>query len=254
MSEERVEEPHAIDVVKAEVQSLAITSDYAIKSVVEATGANEALAQIKGLMKKIAEAKDAERRPLNEELKRISGKYVEAEALLETAEATLKRSLIVFKNAEDKRIAEQRRIENEAAIRERARLEEEARVERERAEAKAAKLRERGKEERADAVVAAAESSSRAKETVASLVAAPTKPVEPVKLAGASFRKVWVGEVQDMRKFLTSLAGSMYPIEEFVTINQAAVNRLAKSLQANMSKALPGSAAREDDVMGSRAR
>jgi hypothetical protein len=245
---------HAIDLVKAEVTALAITPDYKIQSGEEAQGANDALATVKVLIKRLAEAKDAERRPLNEELKRISGKYIEAEIVLEEAERTLKRSLIAFKNAEEKRIAEERRIANEAALKERARLEEEARVEREKAEAKAAKLREQGKDERADAVQAAAESSSRAKETLASLVAAPIKPPEATKLAGASFRKVWKAKVVDMPKFLKALADSHYPIAEFVEVNQAALDRLAKSLQGNMDKALPGTIAWEDEVMGSRSR
>ncbi len=197
-----MEPPHEIDLVKAEVQSLAISDDYTIKSGEEAQGANDALAQVKGLMKRIAQAKDDERRPLNEQLKAISGKYIEAEILLQGAEATLKRSLIQFTQAEQKRLAEQRRIEQEAAIKERARLEEEARKIREKAEIQAAKLRAQGKEERADAVTQQAESSSRAMETVASFVAAPTKAPEPTKLAGASFRKVWKGRITNLPKFL----------------------------------------------------
>lgn len=244
----------AIELVQRQITELAIVEGYVIKGMEEAQGANEALGKVKSLSKMIAEAKDGERRPLNDQLKAISARYAPAEQLLSQAEMTLKSSLLTFQRTEERRLAEQRRIEQEAAAKEKARLEEAARKEREAAEAKATKFREAGKDERADAVLATAESSARAQETVAAMVAAPSKPVEAPKFSGMSVRKVWKAKVDNMPKFLAALANSHYPIDEFVTVNQAALNKLAGSLQKNMDKAMPGTFAWEEEVVGARAR
>jgi hypothetical protein len=251
MSEEAAPE-HPMALVEREITALAIVPDYRIASLDEATGANEALGKVKSLMKAIAARKDTERRPLNEQLAAISQQYKPAELLLEQAENILKTSLLTFQKAEQKRLEEQRRIEAEAAQRERAQLEEDARKEREKAEAAAEKLREAGKVEQADARLAVAESQARAKETVASLVAAPTKPVEAPKFAGLSTRKKWVAKVVDVPLFLKSLPDTPYPPAEFVTVNQTALNRLAASLQGNMDRVMPGTIAWTEDIVSAR--
>jgi leucyl aminopeptidase len=239
---------------KAQVTSLAIVENYEIQSIVEAHSLAQTLQKIKGLSKQIAEAKDAERRPLNDALKLISGRYKEAEDVLERAEATIKGSLLFFQREEDKRIADERRAAAQAAAAERARLEEAARKERERAEKEAEALRAKGRDEKADAVMQVAESKARAQETVASLVAAPVKPMEPTKFAGVSTRKKWVGKVDDPVLFIQSLAKSPYPLAEFVDFNQAALNRLAGSLQGNMDRVLPGCIAWQEDIVASRSK
>ena len=239
---------------KVQAQSLAVNENYVIGSRPEAETAAEALQKVKGLAKHIAEAKDAERRPLNEQLKAISARFKEAEDVVELAEASLKSALLAFQKAEDKRIAEQRRLEAQAAAAERARLEEDARKQREKAEREAEALRAKGRDEKADAVMQVAESKARAQETVANLVAAPTKPTGPTRFAGTTVRKTWRGKVIDMPVFLTSLAKSNYAIEEFVEVNQSALDRLAKSLQTKMDKAMPGTIAWEEENLSSRSK
>ena len=253
MSEEQ-SEVNAIEVVTREITALSIVEGYTIASQEEALGANEALGKVKTLAKMIDAARDGERRPLNEQLKAIQAKYKPAADLLEQAEQTLKASLLAFQKAETRRIELENQERERAAAAERAKLEEEARKERERAELKAEKLRQAGKVEQADAVVQVAESTARAKETVAQLVATPVKPIEPVKLAGASIRKKWRGKVTDLRQFIKSLANSAYPVEEFVEVKQASLDRLAGSLQGNMDRAMPGSIAWPEETMGARAR
>jgi hypothetical protein len=221
----------------------------------EAEAANEALGKVKTLAKQIAAAKDAERRPLNDRLKAISAQYEPAEKLLNEAETTLKFALSDFRNAETKRLAEQKRLADEAAAKERAKLEEAARLDRERAQAKAQALIDAGKPERADAILAQAESSAAAKESVAAMVAAPSKPTAAPVFKGASFRKVWKGRVVSLEKFLAFLAQSdVYKAEEFVDVNQTALNRVATSLHERMGRAIPGTEAYEDESVGARAR
>jgi hypothetical protein len=245
---------NAIDVVRREVLALNIDPNYRIGSAFEAVSANDALSKVKTLNKIIVDAKSAEIVPLNEQIKEIRDRYRDAEGLLLQAEEALKGALVTFRQEENKRIALEKKAADEAAAKERARLEEEARKEREKAAIAAEKLRAKGQVEKADALIATTEATSRGKETVAAMVAAPTKAAEVTTLAGASFREVWVGKVTDLPLFLQSLSKSSYDISEIVTINQAALNRLAKSLKGNMDKALPGAIAWPEQNMAVRTK
>jgi uncharacterized membrane protein YqiK len=199
-------------------------------------------------------SKDLEIRPLNNQIKAIREKYREAEDLIQAAEATLKASLLEFRNAENRRLEQQRRIEQEAAAKERARLEEEARKIRERAEAEAAKLTAQGRDAKAEAVLSVAESRAQATESVAQMVAAPTKPAETTALTGMSVRETWKAKVTDMPTFLKSIAASPYDIEDVVQVKPAGLDRLAKTLKDKMEKVLPGCIAWKEESVAARAR
>jgi hypothetical protein len=244
---------NAIDVVRQEITALKIEPGYRIAGAIEAVGANDALGKIKGLNKRIAEAKAAEVEPLNAQIKAVRERYRDAEALLLNAEDTLKRAILLFRKEEQARLEAQRIADETAAAKERARLESEARKEREKAEARAAALRAKGQDEKADAAIQVAETSASAKEAVAAMVAAPVGAAEPTKLTGSSVRELWKGKITDLSAFLAAIAGSDYDIEDVVQINQAGLNRLAKTLKGNMSKVLPGSVAIREESLSARA-
>ncbi len=244
-----------IAIITREIQALNIVEDYAIGSRNEAESANDALQRVKGLVKRIAEAKDHERRPLNERLKEIAAAYAPAEDLLKDAETTLKRAMLSFTKAENARIEQERQKQIELAAAERARLEAEARKLEEAAAAKAEKLRAKGQDEKADAAVQIAASQANAARTVAAMVAAPSKPQEATKFAGTGIRKVWKARVDNMPKFLAGLAASqVYDASEFVQVNQTALNRLAGSLKGNLDKAMPGTFSWEEESMSARSK
>jgi hypothetical protein len=244
----------AIDTVRAEVQALAIIKDYAVASPLEAVTANEALGKVKLLGKALDAAKAGELAPLNEEVKKIRERYRGAEELLVDAEATLKRALVGFRLAEDKRLQDERRAQIELATQERARLEQQARREREAAAARAAKLELQGKAEQAEAVVQAAETRAQAAEQTAQLVAAPPPAAAPTKLDGASMREVWRAKIIDSRQFLVALSNSPYDPETVVAFKQAGLDALAKSMKSRMETVLPGSIAWSETSMAARAR
>jgi Na+-translocating ferredoxin:NAD+ oxidoreductase RnfC subunit len=204
--------------------------------------------------KRLEDERKSRTAPLRDQIVTVDCEYTEPRDLLTKIEKKLKDELLVFRNAESKHIEEQRRIEMQTAERERARLEEKARQDREAAAKRAAKLREQGRDEQAASVLRKAESEAQAKERTAALVSAPMQPTEPTKVAGVSVRKVWKAKVTNLRKFLSSLAGSPYQIEEFVTINQRPLDRLATSLQENMDQVLPGSIAWEDEGIAARSK
>ncbi len=243
-----------IETVRAGVQALSIEKDYKVVTADAALSANEALGMIKTLEKQLEASRKAEVEPLNEQIRTINAKYTDPRDLLFNAERVIKGALIVFRDVEHKQLEDKRRIEAEAATKERGRLEEQARKQREKAAAEAAKLEAKGQSERAQAALALGELQAGATEHVAQLVTAPVSTAAPTKLAGSSFRQVWYGKVTDPKTFLLALLSSPYNLSEVVAFKDAGLKKLAGTLQDKMDKVLPGSIAWPEDQIAARAK
>jgi hypothetical protein len=244
---------HAIEIAKREVTALNINTDFKVATAEDATAAAIDLGVIKGLHGRLEDERKERTRPLNEQIRSINAEYQGPRDLLISAEETIKRALLEFRGAEQKRIEEARRTELKVAAEERARLEQQAREERERAERKAADLMTKGKIEQAEAVRQQADLSAAAKERTAALVAAPRgAPDVPTKLGGTSFRKVWKAKVTNTREFLAGLLKSPYAVEQIVTIEQRQLDKLASTLQDKMDTVLPGAIAWQEEGVAAR--
>jgi len=244
----------AIAIARQQAIALAVNPDFKIDNPDMARWAGDSLGKIKGLLDRMDEERKARTAPLREQINTINCEYTDPNGLLWEIEKKIKAELLGFRNAEEKRLEEQRRLELKAAEQERARLEQQAQQDRDAAAKRAEKLREQGREAQAASVLRTGEANAQAKERTAALVAAPMQATAPTKVAGVSVRKTWKAKVTDLRKFLTALAGSAYKIEEFVTINQRPLDRLAASLQDNMDEILPGSIAWEDEGIAARSK
>ena len=131
----------------------------------------------------------------------------------------VKRKICAFQEMIDrKRRDEARRLEAERKARERKREEELI--------AKAEVAETNGHTEKAEAYMESAEDTP---------PPAPSlPPVESPKVAGSSFREVWVGEITDMRTFCKAVANREVP-PSLVTGDQASINSFAKTVKNSMT-------------------
>jgi hypothetical protein len=248
--------PDAVEVFKRRVGELKIVPDYKVAGPEEARWANDQLARVKGLAQDLKAAVKAERDPLNAALAAITERWKPAVAIMEQAESTLNKAILLFKQSERLRIEAEQAEANRVAALERARLEEQARKAREAAAEKAAALEAAGNVERAAAVLANAERLASAKEAIASTVVAPL--VAPTKLAGSSTRKTWTAKVgpspKNLKTFLAALAAQdMIDPAELVDVKPAGLKRLAGMLKDRTEILFPGLLAWEDESNATRA-
>jgi hypothetical protein len=244
----------AIAVARQQAIVLSVNPDFKITSAPQAHDAGENLGKIKGLLDRMEKERKARIEPLRDQINTINSEYTDPNTLLWEIERKIKAELLVFRNAEQARIDEQRRLELITAERERVRLEQQAQQDRDAAARRAAKLQEQGREAQAASVLRTGEANAQAKERTAALVAAPMQATAPTRVAGVSVRKTWKAKVVDLRVFLGALATSPYKIEEFVTINQRPLDRLAASLQDKMDEVFPGAIAWEDEGIAARSK
>lgn len=256
-----------MDVVTALV--IASPADYAL--------ASDELAQIKGKAKELDDLRKGIVKPLDEARQKIQDLFRRPLELLTDAEKRLKGSMLSYREAEErKRQEEQRRID-EAARKERARLAAEAaaieakarqqaeETRRKAAEAEAARLKAI-QEGNAKAAAAAAERNAKLAEkadmqeaagvekaaelaTISELVVAPTVLSEAPKVAGQSIRRIWRARVTDKQLFLLAIANNPQ-YTNLVDVNQSALDKLAKALEANFR--LDGAEAYAESSLSSR--
>lgn len=130
------------------------------------------------------------------------------------AEGIIKMKVIGYEN-------EQERIRQNEARAAEAKRQELERKEREKLEAKAAAAAEKGNTEKAQALL-----------EQAACVVIPPLPVLPPspRVDGTAFRKVWKGEVVDMKALVHAISLGNAPLG-LVMINQTALNNYAKAVQ-----------------------
>ena len=183
----------------------------------ESTHAQGILQEIKRRAKIIAERMERPVRAAYEAWKAV--KELENGLLkpLAEAESIIKRKVIAFENVQAiKREEEQRRAQ--------AKADEDARKDRERLLAQAQKAEEKGKTEKAEAL--------RQQSEIVHAVPVFTPPA-PEKVQGTAFKKVWKGEVTDIKALCLSIAGGTAPLN-LLTVNQSAINAFAKGVKNTM--------------------
>ena len=150
------------------------------------------------------------------------------------AETIIKRKVVTFESEQGRRRQEEARIAE-------AKRQEAERKEREKLEAQAKAAEEKGKSEKAEALREKAENVT--------IAPAFTPPAAP-KVEGASFKKVWKGEVTDLLALCKAIAEGRAPAN-LISINQTALNAFAKGVKDTM--AVPGLKFFEDTEMAVRA-
>ena len=172
--------------------------------------------------------------PYNDKVKDINGECNGVINKLKNAENVLKNGMgKYFQEKEQKRIAEQKRLNAEAEER-RRQEEERARKEREKED----KYRDAGREEMADKAAARAETA----ETISSSITAPIVE-NTAKGKGASFKTVYVVEVFDKAKAVEACLTSNVLLP-YIDINVKGLERLALTMKGQLS--IDGIRIRED--------
>lgn len=187
------------------------------------------LAENKAEQKRMEEERKDLVGPLNETVRKINAKYKPFTEALQRAEQIIKGKIGTY-DREQERIRQRELAEAEAK----------ARRERERLEARAETAREKGNEEKAETLAMQAAS------TVAA-VPAETTP----KVSGASTRKVWKADVQDVRKVCQLIAEGKLP-PTLVEFKQVELNKIASTWQNTQE--FPGLRIYQDYSVASRAR
>jgi hypothetical protein len=247
---------YSLDVIRQRITDLSIVPDYKITAPEEAVSANQQLGDIKRIAKDVAQLKKDELAPLAQQEADIRDKFRPLEAMLLSAETTVKQALVAFQRAEADRIAAAQRAAQAAAAAEAARLAEAARREREKAEEKAAALREQGKDEKAQAVVEQAAVSAAAKEQLAAVMPA-SAAVAPAAtaLTGLSVSTVWKGEVTDLRRALAAMAADeSLDLSVLVSVSKSGIDRLAALYKDKLVTKYPGLRGVPTDRVASRSK
>lgn len=233
--------------------------------------AADELAAIKGKAKSLEEQRTKLVGPLNQVVKDINAMFKPPIEFLTQAEGILKRAMLGYQDAQErKRKDEEARARAAAeaeAARERARIEQEraaaaekARLEQDRLEqerraalaagdtVKAAKIEAKaeGAQEAAEARLSGLDESAALVQAAPVALAAQEAP----KVSGVSTRTQWVAEVHDFAAMLAHVATNPQ-FHNLVKVDEKALNQLARALKQNL--AIPGVTVREERLLASRA-
>lgn len=160
---------------------------------------------INNQIKKNEDARKALVKPLNDHVKFINAQFKESGSAFTQAKDILKTKMDIF-------VAEEERIQAE-----------EARKAKEKAEAEAleaaAKHEAAGDTETAEAVVEAAADLP---------TTVPKTEIKRGNFGSTSSKTTWHGEVVDVNAFLQAIIDGVLPAEEFITVNQSRLDKLAR--------------------------
>lgn len=193
--------PEVREIIQTTDTLLAVGTSYAVVTAADYQVAGEELKRVKDAQKKLDELRRGMTRPLDAAKKAIMDFFRGPEEKLARAEAGIKRAMLTYSEAEEKKRREAQ-----------ARAEEAARKERERLEAQAAKAAAAGKVEKAAIL-----------EQAAAATVAPIAVPEPAKVAGVSMREVWKFEVVDP---------AAVP-REFLVVDEKKIGAIVKALKGD---------------------
>lgn len=258
----KIDQPEQVLFKKA-ANALNVAKAYEIDSPDMRDLAAQELTKIKGLQKDVEAKRKSITQPIDIAKKAVMDLFRAPTDYLEQAEVLLKGAIQRFDRAEEqRRIAEQARLEEEARA-ERARLEQEAAARDAAARAEAEKLAQQAAEAKAAgdneaAARLAVEAEQRVEQgaaevemlqQTATLVTAPVA-VAPRVTAGVSSRKVWKAEVNDKLALIRYVADHPEYVD-LLDANMPAINKIALALKANCP--LKGVRVFEDSVIAARA-
>lgn len=249
---------------KSAQDALATAKSYVIDGPEMFEMAAGELQQIKSLQKNVEKQRTDITGPMNAALKAVNALFKAPADWLDQAEATLKRAMLSYQQAEEAKRREAQRAAEAAAAAERARIAAEAAAAEAMARAEAEALRKQAEaaEKQGDVEAAArlaSQAESRAEEGAVAvlelaqtkeLISAPTVEKTVPKVSGISTRKVWKVEVTDKLAFVRYIAehpeylGLLEP-------NTPAVNKLGLALK--QACPIAGVRVYEDEQLASRA-
>lgn len=209
--------------------SLARQSYAVITTADECEAAGEDLKGIKAKQKALEDARTAITKPLLEAQRAVNALFKKPQDMLLEAERIVKRGILAYQDAE-----ERKRREAEAAAA------EAARKEREKLEAQAAKAAAAGKTGKAEALAATAAAIP---ERIEIQSGAPV-------ISGVSSRTTWRAEVTDKAALVAYISAHPEWLH-LVELNMTALNGLARSQKSAL--ALPGVRAIEEKQIAARA-
>jgi len=163
--------------------------------------------------------------PLDQAKRAILNLFSLPESRLKQAQDTRRRAILDYDQEQERK----RRAEE-------ARLRDLQRMDEEKAEAKAAKLRERGKEEQADAVLAA-------------VAPVPTVVLADRRPSGISIPKTWKADVIDLSALISHIANNPEH-GDWLEAKIPALNAFARSTKGNVN--IPGVRFYEDASVSAR--
>jgi hypothetical protein len=199
---------------------LAMVTNYPIEDDESYGFAGEELRGIKARQKSLEESRTAITGPMNTALKAVNDLFRKPAALLDQAEAAIKKSMIAYTNKVAEEAREARRKAEE--------LERQAAAEAEARRKEADALAAAGKEEEAAAAMEASFSAEMA-------VAQATPPVvTPIKVAGISkVSSTYKARVVDMRA-LVQHALTDESVMALISIDEKKLNQLARALGTSL--------------------
>ncbi|WP_256729676.1 hypothetical protein [Burkholderia pseudomallei] len=249
---------------KTAQDALATAKSYVIDSPEMYQLAADELAQIKTLQKNVEKQRTDITGPMNAALKAVNALFKAPGDWLDQAEQILKRAMLGYQQAEERKRREEQAERERQAAAERARVPEEAAAERARSERDAAALRQQAERaQQTGDVEAAARLATQAEarqeqadmlvdelSETKQLISAPTVEQALPKVKGVSTRTVWKVEVTDKLAFVKYIAAHPEYLE-LIEPNMPAVNKLGLALK----KACPLEGVRvyEDQQLASRA-
>ncbi len=206
------------EVLEKEVNPIVQTAGaLVIKTSSDSLEAQEILKEIKLRAKQIHEKFDPPVRAAHESWKRVKELYNFFTEPFSDAEVIIKRKIIVFEAAEQKK-------RDDAAKAAEAKRQEDERKRQEEIRRQAAEAEAKGKTEKAESL----------REKAETYVAPPVfMAPEPVQAQGTSFKKTWIAEVTDLPTLLKSIAEGRAPLG-IISINQSALNQYAKGVKGTM--------------------
>ena len=186
------------------------------------------LQTIKTISKQVEEARTALKKPILDAGRAVDAFFKAPLDWLATAETSIKRSMLAFKQDMDRKAAVEQAARDKVAREERERLEADAR-------AAAAD----GKVEEAEAIRATAD-----------VISAPVVSIGQTKASGISTTKRWKARVIDQAALLAHIAAHPECIE-WVTINEGAINRYVTATSGRVP--IPGCVLGQEEGISARA-
>lgn len=263
--------------VLVEASELVIDSDTMYEE------GGQILAQVKGSIKRLEDAKEQLLIPLRAVDKAIRNLFDPGITERKRVEASLKAKMIAYSDKKAAEAEAARRAAEEATRKEKERLEREAAAARAKAEQEAAAARKAAEEAEAARKAAEESGNKRAAAAAAAQAAKLAEQAEqkqeagerqaaalqeqaaltsvhtfaPVtaapKATGTGIRRPWKARVTNKELLLKAIAANFAAYGHLVDINDSALNKMAGAQQKGLEAVLPGLECYQDATMSSRA-
>ena len=257
--------PSETDLMAVGKNAVEIVDCLTIDSPAMLEAAAEELRSIKAKRNDIESKRKSIVDPINKAKDAIQALFNPALALLDQAEAKLKRAIGAYQDEQRRIAVEAQRKADEEAARERARLQAEAAAAEAKAREQADELRRKSEEAAAagnaeKAAKLASQAASKEEigiekaQTIQAEAAATVAPVVrsgPAKVEGISGRDNWKAEVIDVKALVQHIIANRPDLISLIEIKASGINQLAKAQKSAL--VLPGVRVYNDKIISARA-